>query len=174
MAIDISVKVLGLREVTKTLTKKLPPKARGKVVARAMRIAARAMVRTAKSAASRGKSGSLTASTSIWQDKKRSKGDRGTFVRLHLGPRRSNKAAILKYWTFYTGRTARPEDIASGIRHGHLVEFGVPSKGIPARPFLRPAFDRHGREFIKSFGKIMALEINKEATKQARKQSRRR
>lgn len=35
-----------------------------------------------------------------------------------------------------------PRTGAYPSRYAHFVEFGIPARGIPARPFLRPAFDK--------------------------------
>lgn len=36
-------------------------------------------------------------------------------------------------------------------RRWHFIEFGVPSRGIPARPFLRPAMDQNSQTVLTRF-----------------------
>lgn len=147
-----TVQVKGLDELTRTLTTNLPAEAGQKLVRRVMRRSFKPMMQTAKRKASTGQktisSGALSASIAIWNEKVRKRGQ--TVVRLRIGPRRSDRSAFIQYMEFY-GRKLTPKNANSGIRHGHFVEFGVPERKIPARPFLRPAFNQHGYSGIRAF-----------------------
>jgi HK97 gp10 family phage protein len=38
--------------------------------------------------------------------------------------------------------------------HAHLVEYGVPSRGIAPQPFMRPAYERHQEAFVIACAKV--------------------
>lgn len=50
---------------------------------------------------------------------------------------------------------------------GMWVEFGIASRGIAARPFLRPAFESRKMEALNRLGKSLGEQIEKAATKLA-------
>lgn len=169
MKVDIQVD--GLRHLEKLLTESLPAKAQTKVMVRALRRAGRPMVNSARSAyRAIGGSGALAQATSIWQ---RRKGVRGnTAGSVEIGPKRSNKAALSKYYQHYRKR-ATPKSLIGGVRHGHLVEFGFRSRAgrsVAGRGILGGVMDKHGRAVVDSFGAIMGREIEREAQRQALKQ----
>lgn len=58
---------------------------------------------------------------------------------------------------------------ASG-RHGHLVEFGTAHHS--PQPFMRPAWDQDHKALLQRLGELMAKEIDKAITRQARKASK--
>jgi len=168
MAIKTDFKVEGLKELTQTLTRELPAKTGATVVASTFRRSFRPMVKTAKQKAAAGPgSGALAQSIGMWRDRKVRGGRSGkTAVRMRIGPKRSNRKAILRYLTFY-GKELSAKRINAGIRHGHFVEYGVPSRGISARPFLRPALDIHGKEGINNFADLFGKEIDKALSKKS-------
>lgn len=73
---------------------------------------------------------------------------------LFVGPKNKAKKA-LNLWNQKHGTNIRR------LQHFHLVEFGS-IKG-PAQPFLRPAFESTKIAVAKSFGKILAQQIEKVA-----------
>jgi len=158
---SIKVKVLGLKELEDKLVRTIPAKAQTKVLRRALRIASRPMLNSARSKARRGKSNSLAIAMSVWNVRQGQR--RRTAASIEVGPRRNNKRALVAYYNFYKGKTPTPQQLINGIRHGHLVEWGT--KGTPAHPFMRPAMDAHGQEVIRNFGRILGREIEKEAAK---------
>lgn len=95
----------------------------------------------AKQRALRGDgSGALSESLGIRATSKRKLKMRMAVAGVEIVPVRTNmKAMALYIQHYYTaqGRTAPAKMLTSGIRHGHLVEFG--SVNNPAYPFLWPA-----------------------------------
>lgn len=170
----LDVKVEGLQHLQKVLTEALPQKAQTRVMVRALKKAGRPMVGAARDAyRSLGGSGSLAQATTAWQRKKGAlRGD--TFASVEIGPKRSNRSALARYYAFYRKRT-NPRTLMAGIRHGHLVEFGFQHRGgrmVAAKGILGAAMERYGTQAVSSFGAIMAAEIEREAARQARLQGR--
>jgi hypothetical protein len=62
------------------------------------------------------------------------------------------------------GGTYRDPGVA-GV--GPIIEFGKP--GEPARPFMRPAFDREGEATIQRFAQVAGPEIDRVAARLAKK-----
>lgn len=161
MAIDVKVKVDGLKELTRQLTKELPAKTGPTIIRRSIRKSFDPMLKAAKLKAGQSRhisSGALQASIGMFS--KRPTRSKKTAARLVIAPRRSDKKALQQYLDFYD-RAVKPQTFLRGISHGHFVEFGVPSRGIPANPFMRPAFDMHGRSGISEFDRIYKLEVEK-------------
>ena len=168
----VDVKVEGLQHLQKLLTEALPAKAQTKVMARALKRAARPMVDSARAGyRAIGGSGALAQATSAWQRKRGAlRGD--TVASVEVGPRRSNRAALAKYYAHYRKR-ANSRTLMAGIRHGHLVEWGFQHPGgaaIPGKGILGAAYDRHAQAAVSGFGAIMGEEIEKEAARQAKLQ----
>jgi len=164
----VDVQVRGLKELTETLTRVLPAKVQQKAVATALRKAAGPMVRAARASyKANARSGSLAAAMAIWRNRKgeRRRGST-TFASVELGPRRSNKRALVKYYSYYRGKPT-PAQLRLGIRHGHLIEFGT-KRGTPAYRILTRAFDAHGRKAIDAFGAELGKAIEKEAARRGR------
>lgn len=167
----IDVEVLGLKQLSEKLKREIPQKARHRLMARALKRAARPMVRAARqNALSDSGSGALSASITSWTEKKSASKESGHFASVHVGPKRGNKRQIARYYQFY-GKKPTPVRLKRGIFHGHFVEFGhvvrtrTGTASVPAQPFLRPAQAATDKQIIKSFGAIMAEEIEKEAAK---------
>ena len=168
----VDIKIDGLQHLEQLLTESLPAKASKKVMVRALKKAGRPMVNATRSGyRAIGGSGSLAQATGIWQRKKGAQ--RGNnFASVEIGPRRSNKAALSKYYQHYR-KSVRPKTLTGGIRHGHLVEFGYKHTGgqsIAGRGVLGNALDRHGQSSIAEFGSILGAEIEREALRMAQKQ----
>ena len=53
---------------------------------------------------------------------------------------------------------------------GPITEFGRP--GVPAKPFMRPAFDAEGEKTIQRFGQTAGPAIEKQAARLARKRAK--
>jgi HK97 gp10 family phage protein len=75
-------------------------------------------------------------------------------LELFIGPKNKAKKAV-NLWNQKHGT-----DITR-LNHFHLVEFG--SKKGPAQPFMRPAFESTKVTVARSFGKILAIQIEKQA-----------
>lgn len=171
MTVRIDVDVQGLDEIRKTLEQRIPKKAQHKVIARALKIAAKPMIRAARgNAIGMNGSGALSKSITAWTEKKSKSKKNGHFASVHVGPKRANKSQIAAYYQHY-GKRPTPVRLKQGIFHGHFVEFGHVVRtrsgtvSVPARPFLRPAQAAHDKKLVKEFGAILAAEIEKEAAK---------
>lgn len=163
----VSMNVKGLQELRRTMEEKLPKQVQSNVMAAALKEAGRPMKNAAKANARRGRSGALAQAITFWNEKKKVRDKKGKFARVHLGPKRSLRGAIKKYYAYYGRKNVSIAALKNGIRHGHLVEFGT-SK-MAARPFLRPAQAAHDKKLIQVFGRILGEKIEKAAEKEAQK-----
>lgn len=170
----VDVQVEGLDQLRDALSQQLPKKAQKKVMVRALKASARPMVRQIKTAyRALGGSGALAQASTIWQRKKGTS-PRETFASIELGPKRSNKAALAKYYAFYR-KKGSTKALMGGIRHGHLVEFGfthVGGRAVAGKGILDAAFQRHGKSAVDGFGQILGAEIEKEARRLGRRSKR--
>jgi HK97 gp10 family phage protein len=155
-----SIRVDGLREVQKLLVEQLPARARTRVLARALRAGAVPMRDAARiNAAGLGGSGALAKSMGIWT---RKRSGRDTAASVEIGPRRSSKAALARYFSYY-GKKPTPKQMAAGLRHGHLVEWGT--RRTPPRRFMQRAFDAHAERAVEIFRRDIGGFIEREAIK---------
>lgn len=123
MEIEASLK--GIEELERMLEELGSTKLERKVITKALREGAKIILKEAKSNVP-VKSGTLKKSIGIVAQRSRAPGHKIVKVGARAGPR----------WRGY---------------HGHLVELGVPSRGIPARPFLRDAMRDKFEEFVKKY-----------------------
>jgi HK97 gp10 family phage protein len=135
----IEFKVSGFKELERNL-RKLPQEIAGKVLRESLRKAAQPVVEQAKTAAPRstdpGSQGHLADSIALRSFKTEGLDD--LEVNLWLGPSPKH---------FY----------------GMFHEFGT--RKMPARPFLRPAWDAQGNEVLDAFGRLLGAAIEKAARK---------
>jgi hypothetical protein len=88
-------------------------------------------------------------------------------------PVRSNRKALAMYIRHYytnKGKTPPASIIVSGIRHGHLIEFG--SVHNSAKPFLWPAtvgVPSYTQQFARDIKKYIAQAVKRAAKKRAKK-----
>ena len=115
---------------------KLPGKIQERVLIGAVRASAKPIIEEARRLVPR-RTGNLAKSIGV--NKLRTK---GTVVAFAVSPRKGGK---------YDGY------------YGHFVEFGT--RKMAPRPFLRPAFDRKGKESINAAKEYMAKRIEKELAK---------
>jgi HK97 gp10 family phage protein len=156
------IRVEGLQEVQRLLTEQLPARARSRVLTRALRAAAVPMRDAARlNAAGLGGSGALATAMAIWSLRK-GRAARDTVASVEIGPRRSNKAALAKYFSFY-GKKPTPKRLAGGLNYGHLVEWGT--KRTPPRRFMQRAFDAHAERAVEIFRRDIGGFIEREAIK---------
>jgi HK97 gp10 family phage protein len=183
--VTTSVQVHGLRELREALIRKVPEHFQGRVLQKALSSGARPVLRTARQLAARGKTGVLRRSIYSARDKSSSNGifeQKIISVRSGKKLRKSGKDAF--YWRFIEfGRG--PVVAGQRLRKGRLgatrnsrtdaTVLGTSAKGFfgkqvaaaPARPFLRPAFDRNKRQALDGIQKSLAAEIPKAARKAA-------
>lgn len=133
-------------------------------VAQSLRAAGTPMLKTAKGLAARAKGpykvwtrgrvfnvqpGRLQEATQMIRLRKPRKGMNETYVIKPLGRKAKKKYGI-------------------GVNYWHLIEFGMPGRGIAARPFLRPAADQHAASFGAVFGKELGKRIDRIARRMHR------
>jgi len=136
------VKLIGLEDAMKALQAAFPDnyKKQSQIVNGAMGGSARkSFLPIAKQLAKRGdSSGALSESLGVRAQKASNR--KGKAGGMEVVPVRSNRKAMAMYIKHYytdRGLNAPFAMIASGVRHGHLVEFGTAHSA--AFPFLWPA-----------------------------------
>jgi hypothetical protein len=142
--LEASAQVQGLEQAMKAMLAAFPKDERRQrgILNASMRSASKdTILADAKQRALRGDgSGALSESLGIRATSKRKLKTRMAVAGVEIVPVRTNmKAMALYIQHYYTaqGRTAPAKMLTSGIRHGHLLEFG--SVNNPAYPFLWPA-----------------------------------
>ena len=179
-----NMKVYGLKELEKIMVEDLPNTVARRTLLSAIRVSAKPMQAAAKAKVPKGGSGALAESIGLKTI--RNRGYNKEFASMALSPMRGNMQAWAMYKDFYggggLGSTAAKVQSGSidaktakeaGIRHGHLVEFGfrhTSGKQVPARPFLRPAFDQESGGFVNSFRGHLAVRV-KNAVDKIRRQN---
>ena len=143
---DIDVKIKGLKGVLKAMDAAFPkdPKQKQRLLAATMKTAAKpTMLAAAKQRAKRGDtSGALSESLGLRSQSRAKIKTRRIQGGVEMVPVRDNPRAIAMYIAHYytsRGKVLPTSVIASGIRHGHLVEFGfkhTSGREVSARPFL--------------------------------------
>jgi HK97 gp10 family phage protein len=137
-----------------------------KVTQAALRASMKPMLGKAKSRAAKT-SGALAESLKI-RTFRRGRNLGKNVARAVIYSARKDKKAINKMLNYYGIFQSR---VRKGVKHAHLVEFGARSRGggtIPARPFLRPAFDTGVPAMISAFRRELGKRADK-AFKRLRK-----
>jgi len=171
---EANVRLKGLNEAVLALRRAFPsdPKKKQRLLHSAMGASARkTILPVAKQLAMAGDgSGSLSAALKVRvMSKAKRKGGAG----MELVPVRHDTGSIYDYiHHYYTsrGKTPPADIVASGIRHGHLVEFG--SVHNTAKPFLWPAAKSQGRAYTKRFAAVLEKRIKSAVNRAARKAKR--
>jgi len=166
-------KMDGLEDAMRALAAAFPGNAKKQqqVLNGAIRFAARPTVlNQAKLLAMRGDgSGALSESLAMRQTPRRALAERGAAAGIDIVPVRHNRKAMSLYVNHYyvaRGLTPPANIVASGIRHGHLVEFG--SVNNSARPFLWPAAQAETPAYRARFAADLRKKIE-EAVRRARR-----
>jgi hypothetical protein len=166
----VNLRIEGLQALDKTLSQ-LPHNIQRNVIRRALRRAAKPIVTRAKQKyGSIERSGALAESVAAYGSKipLRKKDGTPTAARIGIGPKRSNKKAIAKYYRHYYKKTATPSQLINGIRHGHLVEFGFSHEGgksITPRHILANILQAKGTAAVRLFRTHLGREVDKEVVK---------
>lgn len=140
-----SIRIIGAKELARKL-KKLPTRIVARSIRKPIREAGKPMVKTAKQLATR-ETGTLQKSIGIGLKTFRRTGA----VQIRLGPRKSITGVGPD------GRERKP------FKYAHLVEFG--NDKLPARPFMRPAWEQHHKRVVKSLSKAILAAVEREAKK---------
>jgi hypothetical protein len=161
--IDGSVEVRGLKNAIKAMNSAFPknPKQKMRLLNSAMGAAAApTILATAKQLAMQGDgSGALSESLGIRSTGLRKTLKRGKAASVEIVPIRDNKKAMRMYVDYYYTKRGKIPHIGilnSGIRHGHLVEWGfrhVSGVDVPARSFLRAAVQARYKGYKSRFAK---------------------
>lgn len=177
MAFTGTATMKGLDGVLKTLSETYPtdPKKQRGLIGTGMRVAARkAILPIAKQNAQQGdSSGALSEALTVRQQSNKRLREKGVPVGVEIVPFRFNRKAIALYIQHYytnQGRTAPASIVSSGIRHGHLVEFG--SANNNARPFLLPAADQGAAAFTSTVAGEIGTAIAKRVERERKRNER--
>lgn len=139
---EIEAKIQGINELERMLNEIGSPKVEKKIVTKALREGAKIILKE-------------------WQDT----------IAVRTGKLKKSLAVISvrsrgsEKKVMKVGARATPR---WGGYHGHLVEFGVPSRGIPARPALRTAVRSKFDEFLDTYIKGLDKGITQIVKKHAR------
>lgn len=120
-------------------------------------------------------SGALSEAIGVRAVSKRRALAKGMAASVEVTPVRSNRKAMALYIAHYytaRGRTAPAKMVTSGIRHGHLVEFGT-KKGMRARSFLGVSGEAQRGAYVSAFSASVSKKIEAAVRRRARKASRR-
>lgn len=169
---EITYKIKGLDDALKAIEAAFPkdPKMARKILNQSMSGAAKKnIIPAAKQMALIGDgSGALSEAIAPRAVSARRAYSEGVAASIHITPVRSNRSAMLRYINFYytaKGRVAPAKMVTSGIRHGHLIEFGTSKQS--ARPFLWPAAQSgraaYAQAFADSVGKKIAAAVRRKA-----------
>lgn len=177
MAINGNATMQGLEAALKTLGEAYPadPKRQRGLIGTGMRVAARkTILPIAKQLAQQGDgSGSLSEALTVRQQSNKRLKEKGVPVGVEVVPFRFNRKAIALYIQHYytnQGRQAPAGIVASGIRHGHLVEFG--SANNNARPYLAPAADQGVSNFTNTVAKEIGTAVEKRVERERKRNER--
>lgn len=174
---EASVKIEGLEDAMKAMMAAFPsdPRTQVRILNSAMRTAARpTILPAAKALAMQGDgSGALSEAMGVRSQSAAKRRARGVAGGVEVVPVRSNRKAMMMYIQHYyvaRGRTPPAGILTSGIRHGHLVEFG--SVNNSARPFLWPAATSnrgaYQSQFAASMKRVTEAAVRREASKRGK------
>jgi HK97 gp10 family phage protein len=171
---QVSAKIDGLEDALKAMAAAFPadPKKQRSLVNSAMRTAAKKeMLPTAKQKAKVGDgSGALSEALAIRVQPKKKTSAKGVGAGVEILPLRSNRKALAMYINhYYTQNGLKPPAgiLVSGIRHGHLVEFG--SVNNNATPFLWPAATAGKGAYTNMVGDELKKAVDKAVNKARKK-----
>lgn len=172
--LEVDAKVEGLEEAMKAMLAAFPSDERRQrgILNSSMRSAAKGTILAdAKRRADSGdSSGALAESLGIRSTSKKKLKTRRVVAGVEVVPVRSNMKAMAMYIQHYytaRGRTAPANMLTSGIRHGHLVEFG--SVNNTARPFLWPAAQSGRNAYIGRFSADLTKKTEAAVKREAKK-----
>jgi hypothetical protein len=162
---DVGVRVVGLEDAMKAMTDAFPnnPREQRGILNSAMRrSAAQTILLEAKQRALQGDgSGALSESLGIRNKSLRKIKTSRSVAGVEIAPIRTNRRAMAMYIDHYysrAGRVAPAFMVLSGIRHGHLIEFGTVYSA--ARPFLWPAAEGQLSPYMQRVAAEMRKQID--------------
>lgn len=171
------IEVSGLRELRETLLKKLPEALQGKASQMALAAAARPIVNQAKALAPTRKPRGFMGPTqgeSLQGNLRRSiysyrfKGSTKTREVRHVGVR-----ARAFYWRFIEFGRATISKAKGSLGNPRKGWFGKIVRAVPARPFMRPAFEANKERAVGIYARSIQPAIVKVAAQAQRRSLRR-
>ena len=166
---EMNLKIEGLDAAMKALQAAFPkdPKRQRSLLNQAMsQSAKKTIIPVAKSLAMQGDgSGSLSEAIKPRAVSLGRSRAAGVPARVQVTPVRSDKKAIGMYIDYYynrRGKAAPPHILTSGIRHGHLVEFGHRTRSggfVSARPFMGPALSTAGSSYVRVIARNLERKV---------------
>ena len=169
-----SVKIKGLDAAMKAMGEAFPsnPEQQRRLLNQAQSGSAKkSIVPIAKDLALTGdSSGALSESIGVRAVSRSRALRKGVTSSVQVTPVRSNRKAIALYIQHYynrVGRAAPTGIVTSGIRHGHLVEFGTVKAA--AKPFLWPALTAGKAQYIREFSTFLKKKTEAAVRRAARK-----
>jgi hypothetical protein len=167
------VKIDGLEEAMRAMKAAFPadPKKQRQILNGAMSGSARkSMVPIAKQLALAGDgSGALSEAIAVRNMNARTLRKVRSVAGVQITPVRANRKAMMMYIAHYytsRGRVPHANMINSGIRHGHLVEFG--SVHNQPQPFLLPAASAGKGAYVRGFSAEMSKKTEAAVRRAAR------
>lgn len=170
----MSIKVTGLKDVNAAILAAFPNniEQRRRILNQGMKAAAKGTIlASAKRRALRGgESGALSESMGLRASSKSRALRRGVPASVIVGSIRNSPKALAMYINHYyitRGRSFPVSTLASGIRHGHLIEFGTVKTG--ARPFLYPALQSQASAYRNSLAGYLKKKMEAAVRRRARR-----
>jgi HK97 gp10 family phage protein len=157
-----SVKVEGLRELREALVRKIPAEMQGKVLQSALTAGARPIVNEAKTRVPR-RTGRLAKAIYSRRNREGSNGVREErVITVRQGGRRDRDGYYWRWIEFGRGVVQIARGVLGTPGKGF---FGREVKAVPARPFLRPAFENRKTDALEAIRVRLAKGIAKAAEK---------
>lgn len=176
---DMQVRIEGLEEALAAMRAAFPDnyEQQRRLLNQAMAGSAKkSFIPMAKQLARRGdSSGALSESIAARAASRSRSLQRSMTAFVQVTPVRFNRKAIAMYVQHYytrLGKNPGTKVVTSGIRHGHLVEFGT--RHSPAQPFLWPAATAQRGKYIAEFAGFLRKKTEAAVRRRARTKVRRR
>jgi HK97 gp10 family phage protein len=145
------IHVSGLKELDRKLGL-LPINIRTNVLRRALRAGGKVMGLAARRLA-----------PEIWVKSEPTRLRRKSNITWRVSRIRGDRARVKVSWVTHRKRGNKFE--VPFPWYAHWVEFGIPSRGIKAEPFLGPAFDQSSDDALKAYARVMGEGIEEETRK---------
>lgn len=167
------IRVEGLEELRDVLLKRLPENLQGKALQKALALAAKPIVATAKSLAP-VKSGRLKRAIYSFRDRQSTKTREGRLISVKRGKRFQKSDRDAYYWPFIEfGRAVVKAQRGKSLGNEKAGFFGRTVSAVPPKPFMRPAFESNKAKALEIVRTELAGQIDKVAKQAVAKSARR-
>lgn len=157
------IEVAGLRELRETLTRTLPDKLQGKALQGALSKAALPILRTARAHAP-VKTGRLRKAIYAFRDRQSTRTREARLISVRSGRRFQKRDRDAYYWKWIEfGHGVIKRKKGGVLGRPNKGFFGSEVKAVPARPFMRPAFEAKKMEALEIFRRTLKDQIEKVA-----------